>query len=1050
LRTCATVAQHSQPTFRDRLLEQVMTTDLQIRLLGGLSVSQGDVTVTGFVSTKVPALLAYLAVTRRAHQRDALATLLWSEMGDAAAANNLRQALSNLRKLVDPYLTIGRETVQFCRDCPVDLDVATFEQAIAAARAAPLAARTAALQRACDLYQGDFLAGVLVRDAPDFDEWLLAQRLRLREQAIHALHVLGDLYLAQAQYGRAIDCATRLLALDAWREAAHRQLMTALAHSGRRVAALAQYESCRQVLLAELGIEPAEETTALAARIRAAGSTPRHNLPPAAGLVGRAEEMATIHQRVLQPECRLLTITGAGGMGKTRLALHAAAQAHQRGLFLDGVFFVELTAVTTAGGLLSAVAAALGLHVSDSKPLLPQVLAYVRAKELLLVLDNFDHLLDEAPTLVQMSEQAPQVKMLITSREALNVQPEWHLPIHGLPYPEPGAGHLGAAHSGAGIPVAAAETYAGVQLFVARAHAVRPDFALDTVTLPHVAAICRHVDGMPLGIELAAAQLRHYECSEIAASIARNIDFLAASYRDVQPRHGSLRAVFDYSWELLPPSLRTTFAALAVFAGSFGQAEAQEVAGAGRAALHTLQDKSLLRRTGSDRYELHELLRQYSLGQLMPSAAEAARAAHSRAYCKLLAANRAALRSSAQKAAAGRIAQDYPNVRAAWCTAVAAGDVPHLLAGLDGLYHFLMVRSRFQEGADLFGWTHQVLASADLNQAETAELRRLVAYLAARWARFLIMLSRHAEAEDLLGPCLADLRARDDPAGIATALVYLGAACTSLGAYAQAQAHLEESLDLRRGLSDDWGQAVCHLELAGLAFYRGDYLVAGEHCAEGLRLAGQAGDPQIIAHLLTGSSIVARQLGNYAAAQEFVARSLAVYEELEDPYGVVQGWLTLGGLACSLAQYGDAAAYYVRALDASLALGFRSGEAECHCRLGQVMAAQQQLGAAVAQLQIALRLTTEIHEAPLLLDTLYTVASLDTALLQAAPLAAWLLAQPELDMPRRSAMSALLASAGAKAAAMTVLDDSSAAVALAEQLLLHHAQCSESRPLPGA
>lgn len=1019
-----------------------MTADLQIRLLGGLHVSQGGVAITGFVSTKVTALLAYLAVTRRAHQRDALATLLWSEMDDSAAANNLRQALSNLRKLVAPYLSIERDTVQFCSDLPVRLDVAAFEQALIAARSQPLAARSSSLQHACDLYQGDFLAGVIVRDAPDFDEWLLAERLRLREQAIHALHVLGDLYLAQALYDRTIDCATRLLALDGWRESAHRQLMLALAHSGRRVAALAQYESCRQTLAAELGIEPAEETTALAAHIRAAGNTPRHNLPPPVSVVGRVEEIAAINHRLLQTDCRLLTLVGAGGMGKTRLALYAAAQAHQRGMFLDGVYWVELTAVSTATGLLTAITSALGLQASDSKPILAQLVAYLRTRETLLVIDNFDHLLAEAGAVVQLLHQAPQIKLLITSREALNVQSEWCLPIHGLPYPLPAAPGADAAST-----ADTAETYASVQLFLARARAIRPDFALDASTAPHVVAICRHIDGMPLGIELAAAQLRHYECSEIAAALGRNLDFLAATYRDATPRHGSLRAVFDYSWELLSPSLQETFAALSLFAGSFGQAEALDVAGATRPVLNTLLDKSLLRRTGADRYVLHELLRQYAAGRLSAAAADAARTAHSRTYCRLLAAHAVQLKGSAQKAAAARIAQDFENVRAAWRTAVASRDIAALLAALDGLYHFFMVRSRFQEGADLFGWSRQSLAPAGAHQDDGSDRRRLFAHLAAREARFYIMLSRHSEAKALLTPSLTELRALDDTAGVATVLVYLGAAATSLGDYEQALSHLHESLNLRRALDDDWGQAVCHLELAGLAFYRSDYRMAEIHCAQGLHLAGQAGDPQIIAHLLTGSSIVARQLGDYVAAQGFITRSLAVYQEMEDPYGVIQGWLTLGGLACSLAQYDDAAAHYRRALDASLVLGFRSGEAESHCRLGQIAAAQQQPREAVTHLQVALRLTTAIQEAPLLLDTLYTVATLYTASPQAAaPLAGWLSAQPELDDPRRLAMSAMLAATAAETALAPDAHDTGAIIALAWHLLQSYSQSPESGP----
>ena len=374
-----------------------MATDLQIRLLGGLHISQGAVALTGFVSNKIPALLAYLAVTRRPHQRAALAALLWGEMGDTAAANNLRQALSNLRKVLDPYLLITRDCVQVDPAHPVSLDTAEFEQAIAAARSASASASTVLLQQACDLYRGDFLAGVLVRDAPEFDEWLLAQRIRLREQAIHALHTLADLYLVQAHYGRAIDCTTRLIALDIWQEKAHRQMMSALAHSGRRAAALAQYERCRKILADELGVEPAAETTALAARIRAAGNAPRHNLPPQpTTLVGRTEEIAAIGARLLQPDCRLLTLVGAGGMGKTRLALHAAGQAYQQGLFLNGVALVELAAAATAVEAIPAIAAALDVHLSGSNPVLAQLLEFLREKEVLLVLDNFEHLLEES------------------------------------------------------------------------------------------------------------------------------------------------------------------------------------------------------------------------------------------------------------------------------------------------------------------------------------------------------------------------------------------------------------------------------------------------------------------------------------------------------------------------------------------------------------------------------------------------------------------------------------------------------------------------------
>ncbi|HUM71931.1 MAG TPA: BTAD domain-containing putative transcriptional regulator, partial [Chloroflexota bacterium] len=239
---------------------------LDIKLLGGLQIGLQGQPVTGFVSSKAPALLAYLVVTGRPHQRDTLAALFWGEMSDADAKNNLRQTLSNLRKLLEPYLLITREAVQFDTAVPHTLDVSQFETHLQNGRA-QTNHRYHHLAQAAALYQGDFLAGFYVRDAPDFEEWALAQRVRYRELALHVLHSLAEHHLQRGEYGRAIDAATRLLALEPWREEAHRQLMLAQLRSGQRSAALAQYETCRRLLAAELGVEPSAETITLYERI---------------------------------------------------------------------------------------------------------------------------------------------------------------------------------------------------------------------------------------------------------------------------------------------------------------------------------------------------------------------------------------------------------------------------------------------------------------------------------------------------------------------------------------------------------------------------------------------------------------------------------------------------------------------------------------------------------------------------------------------------------------------------------------------------------------
>jgi len=383
------------------------------------------------------------------------------------------------------------------------------------------------------------MEGMSFPDCPEFDIWLVGEREFWRQRVIQSLQTLIDYHHRRGDDEEGVRLASRLLALAPWREEGHRQLMRFLARSGQRAAALAQYETCRRILQRELGVPPSAETRALYERIRDAPA-PRHNLPlEPTPFVGRGAELTEIARALNDAACRLLTLVGPGGVGKTRLAVRAARD--QVRAFLHGVFFVPLAGLEEPHLLATAIAEALGLRLTGHEPAADQLLAYLRDKELLLVLDNFEHLLtpshtEQAVSLVlKILQQAPGVKVMVTSHQRLNLRWEWLIEVKGLPYPDRQA--------------PAEATYSAVTLFVQSARrAMRRSLEGE---MEEVARLCRLLEGLPLGIELAAAWTGEYSCAEIARQVERGLDALSASAHDYPPRHRSLRAVCDYSWSLL-------------------------------------------------------------------------------------------------------------------------------------------------------------------------------------------------------------------------------------------------------------------------------------------------------------------------------------------------------------------------------------------------------------------------------------------------------------------------------------------------------------------
>ncbi|MEM7115842.1 MAG: BTAD domain-containing putative transcriptional regulator, partial [Chloroflexota bacterium] len=630
---------------------------LKLSLLGAFQATIAETSWQTFPSQKAQALFVYLTMEHeKRHSRLALSRLFWPEADDGDARNSLRVSLHRLRKTLDSYAPQlsqhifygNRQTIYATIDPDyIQVDALTFEANLKAIAKHPHPSLAdcptclAQLDQTLKLYRGDFLAGQLVGMNHAFDEWILTQRERLHEQAVHGFTQLLDIMARQHKIKEVVALAQRQLVLEPWHEAAHRHLMRSFAYAGRRAEALAQYELCQEILRTEFDIEPAAETQQLyrqilhereathapsneAGSVRETAVSPTllpkkptfaytpHNLPePLTSFVGRQAEQQQLCGLFAQSECRLVTLIGEGGIGKTTLALAAARDMLPN--FPDGVWLVSLEGllagdeVETQEELLLSIGDVLGLDLSSERPLSPQITRHLQNKKSLLILDNFEALAAGAVVLNRLLQQLPHLHCLCTSREPLRLRAEWLLPLPGLTVPPYGSRHHNRAEK--------MVTYASCQLFAARARQTEPSFTLNDQNADHVATICRLLGGSPLGIELAASWVRQRTLPSIIGAMRHSIDFLCSQRRDLPARQRSLRAVFAGSWELLSTDEQEVVAALSVFRGSFSPSAAQGVAEATPLTLKILHEKSILH-LEAERYHLSALWRQYATEQL--------------------------------------------------------------------------------------------------------------------------------------------------------------------------------------------------------------------------------------------------------------------------------------------------------------------------------------------------------------------------------------------------------------------------------------------------
>lgn len=889
---------------------------LQLKLFGQPEIILNGTPLSNSIGGKAQAALYYLAMTGRPQARGTLAGLLWGDVPEALARTSLRKALTNLRQTVGDYLEIERQAVAFNLAAAFKVDVVEFERLVGQIAEAS----NEQIQAAMTLYQGDFLAGFYVRHAPDFEDWALAEQTRLRELMVQALHTLAARQAERGELTAGIATTRRLLALEPWREEAHQRLMRLLAHDGQRGAALAQFDTCVAVLAEELGVEPSTETTALYERIRDGqlerlapppppAPQPAQPPPPARAttlpaqptpFIGRQAELADLLRRLTDPNCRLLTLVGPGGSGKTRLVIEAAETILKiqptEVLFKDGILFVSLTPVNSVSGMIAAIAEAAGFTFYSNVSPHQQLLDFLRVKELLLILDNIEHLLPGAQpngsgpepaeqSVVEFVSEilgaAPQVKLLVTSREALNVQQEWFHPVAGMPFPP-------AESDAVNI-----ERYDSVRLFVESALRARVDFSL-MKERQAVVRICQLSEGLPLAIELAATWLKMMPAAKIVREIERGLDIFSTRLQDIPARHRSIRVVFEHSWQLLGQTERAVLKRLAVFHGDFDLEAAEAIAGASIVTLAALVEKSLLKVTQEGRYHLHELLRQFSGEKLVadPAAIETTHTRHSRYYLKFLEAHAQQLLGAEQQHALNRIGLEIENMRAGWHWAVAQQQFSALAGAITAFYQFFQNRSRYQEGQEVFSeavrhWPQAVKPSAE-TQSEL-----IYARLLARLGAFHFFLSDYDAAERHLQSSLATARRLEQPAEVAFTLNILGQMAGWQGQPAQAKEALQTSLTVSRELNDRSQTANSLHKLAQICCGFGDYLEGKQLAEECLVISRELGRRDLSAQALDVLGWATVCLGEYDAAEAYYQASLAASAEIEDRFGMA---MALGGI----------------------------------------------------------------------------------------------------------------------------------------------------------
>lgn len=862
-----------------RAVAHNLAVEVQVRLLGRPTVRLHEADWLELPEGKTSALLLYLASRSAWVSRSELLYLIWPDLLESQARTNLRQMLMYIRRL--PYAQ-GLEVAPTRLRWPVRTDLAVFKEALAAGEH----------EEAVRLYEGQLLEGFRCDRAPEFENWLVAERETVHAAWREVMLAVTDTLVARACYTKAVKLLERQCRYDAFDEEVLRRYLQSLVQGGHRRRALVAFTAFRKTLQRELGAEPEPATLELMNRVEAGApletavgvvGPPLPLLPPAGPFVGRARELSELACLLADPECRLLTLVGVGGVGKTRLALELALG--QQEAFPDGVHVAPLAALDSPELMVSTIASALHLTLKRAENPKTQLLRHLGGKRLLLVLDNLEHLLGGVSLLAEMVRVAPGLKLLVTSRERLNLTAEWVFDLEGLDVPS-------------ADNAADALRYDAIKLFIQAARRVDRNFAWREHSHT-IVRLCRLVEGLPLALELAAAWVRALPPAGILAEVERNLETLTSLEQDRAERHRSIRTVFEGSWGLLSPREQAALMKLVVFRGGLTVEAAAEVAGVTPPLLLSLVNKSLLRR-GRDRFDQHALIHRY-VRERWREDADAFRhlqGRHSLFFLELAERAEAELRGPHQETWLRLLAAEQGNLRAALTFSLeedGATDTGLRLAG--ALWRFWELRGQLREGRH---WLEQALlrAGKSSSPARAKALLRLGRLLGMMEASPAGYTAARAVLEE--GCSVAQLLGRDEL--VASAFVNLAILTSAQGEFRASYSLLEKALRHARSAADGLMVATILNNLGSAAFGLGDYASAQTFYGEGLVLQRTEGAPSSVALILNNLGAVALKQRDFSAAQKIFEESLSLLRGLDIPEYLAQAFYGVAELAAQQGQ----------------------------------------------------------------------------------------------------------------------------------------------------